>query len=146
MSVLLHFKKNCHCVYLSLVLSCVTQIIIAMEEHRDVDQPLITIRYREPSRHSAHNGQVVAQTLLPVCIIGNKKSDPELMNFLGATRRSTESLYEVKAPPNVVLDRLKTKGYRIVSKNVERNKMYGGEEMVYIWTLTFPGTCLVTNL
>ena len=117
-----------------------------MEEHRDVDQPLITIRYRELPRNSARNGQIFTQTSVPVCTIGNKKSDPELMHFLGATRRSPESLYEVKAPPNVVLDRLKTKGYRIVSKNVERNKMYGGEEMVYIWTLTFPGTCLVTNL
>lgn len=113
-----------------------------MEEHRDVDQPLITVQYRELARNFDRGGQNPP----PVCIVGNRKSDPELMQFLGATQRSPESVYEVRASPNVVLDRLKLKGYKLVTKNVERNQLYGREEMVYIWTLTFPGTCLVTNL
>lgn len=87
-----------------------------MEESRDVNQPSITVRFRELPRNSLSGGKSVSQSPVPVCSVGNRKSDPELMRFLGATRRSLESVYEVKAAPNVVLERLETKGYRIVSK------------------------------
>ncbi|KAK3929450.1 YEATS domain-containing protein 2 [Frankliniella fusca] len=104
-----------------------------MEESRDVDQPTITVRFRELPRHASRGGLSSSQSLLPVCVVGNNKSDPELMRFLGATQRSPESVYEVQAAPNVVLDRLKSKGYRMVSKKIERMKLYGSETVAEVW-------------
>jgi len=53
------------------------------------------------------------------CIVGDEKSDPELMKFLKAeVRRETGQffkIWETKLLPREVLDLLEIRGYKIVS-------------------------------
>ncbi|XP_014796096.1 PREDICTED: GTP cyclohydrolase 1 feedback regulatory protein [Calidris pugnax] len=52
-------------------------------------------------------------------IVGDEHSDPNLMSFLGATKRNVLGNhfweYYVNDVPRVVLDKLETCGYRVVS-------------------------------
>uniref|UniRef100_UPI00398F405B GTP cyclohydrolase 1 feedback regulatory protein n=1 Tax=Pristiophorus japonicus TaxID=55135 RepID=UPI00398F405B len=52
-------------------------------------------------------------------IVGDEHSDQDLMNYLGAEKTTTLgnnfSEYRVKYPPRVVLNKLETIGYKVIS-------------------------------
>jgi len=53
------------------------------------------------------------------CIVGDSKSDPDLMKYLGAEAKQEKgqlfTIWETKLLPRVVLDLLELKGYKLVS-------------------------------
>ncbi|NWQ81867.1 GFRP protein, partial [Columbina picui] len=68
--------------------------------------------------HRALPGAVSPQEAGPT-MVGDEHSDPVLMNFLGATKRNMLGNhfweYYVNDAPRIVLDKLESRGYRVVS-------------------------------
>jgi len=106
-------------------------------------QPRVVIHYRESASRDPRGP---SPPEVPFCVVGDRNSDPELMAWLGARQRSKEAVYEVAGRPDAIIEKLESKGYNLVSRKVDTVRLYGSDAKVFTWTLTFPGTVLVTDL